>query len=124
MRTVFWIRAHSASILVLASALWLVGCGDLPQSLVGSWRANATQAVSAGADLGATTPEGDVMLELTAEGKGEWRYAGETSPLSWEMRRDELLLHLPDGGLARGKLQNATLIVLSPGAWRFVFTRQ
>lgn len=72
---------------------------------------------------GPDDPDSQVVLVLQSSGKGSWTYNDEEVPFQWEVRADQVLLHIKGDGLIAGKAGRDSVIEIDlPGVGRLRFT--
>ncbi len=65
----------------------------------------------------------DQVIELREKGHGIWRTGDEETSFTWNVKKDEIRLHLKLGGVIRGKINKDAMTVILPGPKTMVFKR-
>jgi hypothetical protein len=63
------------------------------------------------------------VIELQEKGQGVWRQVDEEVSFTWNLKKDEIRLHLKLGGVVKGKINNDTIEMILPGQKVMVFRK-
>ncbi len=64
-----------------------------------------------------------VFLELMTDGRGSWTLREETALFKWEIRENQIWLHIKSGGVIVGRLKGYEIEVDLPGFGGQVFKK-
>ena len=67
--------------------------------------------------------QGDVRLELKANGEGLWISGTQEVSFSWYLKSGEFRIHTKEGGVIVGDIQGDTIKIKIPGKKEMVFQR-
>ena len=80
---------------------------------------------SAAGTYAAQSPDTEVVLTLSENGRGTWSTDADEISFKWSLRKGgQLWLHTKEGGVVQGRLVEDQIALNLPGVDELVFSRQ